>query len=387
MRKPFLYKVITAIWLLGMGIVVCSADDFQPMAVTQANPSSLQQTSAVQNAGLADLQSELAALREQVNRLSGGKQVSWSPGEWATPCPGCSNQACPHCNCDEEAGFYAGYSFLFAKPQMKESFQATVLHAPTGTSHLIPFSTDYDLTPRIWFGFQTEDGPGLRARYWQYDHEANTFSQRATFTSFPGATATTVIFPAVISTAAPGDLLNVRSGLEVHTTDLEGTIAHTLGRTELLVGGGIRHASMNQHYSAQVTRMGALLGDITWDRKFEGTGLILSGDARHPLGDNGFAVVGNVRGSLLFGEKTINRRVIGDLTPTPGAPIISFQDADEVTGIFEAAIGAEWSGQIGKSTEVFLRALYETQLWTAAGAPTLTFLGFEGLSLALGFDR
>ena len=37
--------------------------------------------------------------------------------------------------------------------------------------------------------------------------------------------------------------------------------------------------------------------------------------------------------------------------------------------------------------DVFFRGTYETQLWAAAGAPTLTFLGFDGVGLSLGLIR
>ncbi len=59
---------------------------------------------------------------------------------------------------------------------MKESFQATVVDVATGTLNLVPFSFDYDLTPRVWLGYFGENGMGVRASYWQYDHNADSLT-------------------------------------------------------------------------------------------------------------------------------------------------------------------------------------------------------------------
>jgi hypothetical protein len=272
---------------------------------------------------------------------------------------------------------------------MKESFQATVTDAATGTMNLVPFSFDYDLTPRVWLGYFGENGMGIRARYWQYDHNADPLTLTATPTTFPGATSVTVIFPAAISTGAPGDTLNVASGLEVHTVDIEGAMRRSFSGLELLVSGGFRYASMEQHFDSVVTRGGAPIGVLNWDRKFEGGGLTVGGEARKSLASSRLSVFGSGRGSLLYGEKDLTRSVVGDVTPAPTTtpPFMVLDDADEVSGIFELSAGLEWSRQTQNFGDLFVRGAYETQLWTAAGAPTLTFLGFDGISLSLGLER
>jgi hypothetical protein len=289
-----------------------------------------------------------------------------------------------------KGGLEAGVSLFFAKPQMKESFQATVVDVATGTLGLVPFSFDNDISPRVWLGYFGDSGAGVRARYWQYDHNADPLSLVATPTTFPGVSAVTVIFPSAISTAAPGDVLSVGSGLEVHTLDIEGAMRNEVMGINMLVSAGFRWASMEQNFDSVVIGAGQIpTGALNWTRNFEGGGLTAAADAKKRIGGSAFAVFGSARGSLLYGEKELRRSVFGDVTPPSAAtpPFAVLENADEVSGIFELALGGEWSRQTKNFGNFFVRGTYETQLWTAAGAPTLTFLGFDGVSLAFGFER
>ncbi len=273
---------------------------------------------------------------------------------------------------------------------MKESFEATTVNVQTGTLGLVPFSFDNDISPRVWLGYFGQSGAGVRARYWQYDHNADPLSLVATPTTFPGVSAVTVIFPAAISTAAPGDVLSVGSGLEVHTLDLEGAMRDEFMGINMLISAGFRWASMEQHFDSVVVGAGpAPTGALNWTRKFEGGGLTAAAEGKKRLGESSFAVIGSARGSLLFGEKELRRSVFGDVTPPAAAtpPFAVLDNADEVSGIFELALGAEWSRQTKHCGNFFFRGTYETQLWTAAGAPTLTFLGFDGVNVAFGVER
>ncbi|MFN9718696.1 MAG: hypothetical protein ACK58L_08395, partial [Planctomycetota bacterium] len=42
---------------------------------------------------------------------------------------------------------FAGYKFLFVQPQMKESFEATLLNTATGQTTLVPLDNEFELTP------------------------------------------------------------------------------------------------------------------------------------------------------------------------------------------------------------------------------------------------
>ena len=222
-------------------------------------------------------------------------------------------QACDmSCDClplpavcdDHKCGeFYAGFSCVLAKPHFKEAFQATIVTSPS-TMAMVPFSYDYDLAPRAWFGYSAANGLGLRTRYWQYNQSAEPFQ------SPPGTVATaqvvSVIFPAVI-TAVPPAVLNATDKLEVHTLDLEGTQELQIGNISMLASGGLRYAMMLQQSEAAVTNGGVVQQSLSWQRRFEGVGPTISVEVERPLGGCGLAFVGIFRGSLLFGNKDMDR--------------------------------------------------------------------------------
>ena len=341
------------------------------------------------NVRLAELQQEMAELRAEIE--SPIRQTSYTPTPYGFGCgEECTagKNGSQNCSCSRNPVFQIGAEFLFAKPHMKESFDSTVMNVVTGQQQLIPLSFDRDLAPRFWGQINTASGVGIRAKYWSFD-DGFSSSAVATPTTFPGATAVTVIFPAAISTMAPGDILNTSMSLDVDTLDIEGTKQMTMAGVYINGGVGLRHARMEQVVRDAVVRGGNTIQSLAWHRSFNGIGPTVSGDVRYPLGQGGFSAVTNIRGSLLFGEKTISRTVVGDVTPPPNTtlPIVSLNDADEVSGIFELALGLEYSRNYGRFGDVFVRGMYEGQLWTAAGAPTLTFLGFDGFSIAIGLTR
>lgn len=288
-----------------------------------------------------------------------------------------------HGCCACEPSTYAGFSFLFTKAHMKESFEATITNVVTPSLTLVPLDTDYELTPRVWLGMTNDRGWGFRVTYWGYDHGGNPQTFVSDGINLPGANVTTVIFPAAIIAPAPGDLLSTSSRLETSTLDAEGTLDVQWSELRLRAGGGLRYAKVEQQMSALATRGGATIGSLDWTREFEGLGPTLSASFNQPLW-NRVSAIGIARGSLLYGEKSLQRSVIGDITPTPGPPIVQLNNADEVTAAFEIGLGAEWTRELAGGQQLVLQGMYEGQLWTDAGAPTLTFLGFEAFSCSVG---
>jgi hypothetical protein len=290
------------------------------------------------------------------------------------------------------AGLYAGYSFAFTKLYMKESFEAYVLDFTSNTQTLVPFDYDYKLTPRVWIGARNERGIGARASYWNYDQSSNGFQfTNSNGAQIPVAVATSVIFPAAIAGALPGDTLTVSSAVEVSTLDLEGTYTSTFGALETDLAGGIRYARSEQTSVASVDRGVAVppfppqSSVLNWQREFDGIGPVFSANGLLPIGNRGLYGVGAVGLSFLFGEKTIQRAVQNDSTPFPntGLPFLSFEKADEISGIYNVRIGLGHR----RTTAIGLASVegtYEGQLWTDLGAPTLTFAGFNSFNVNLG---
>jgi hypothetical protein len=222
--------------------------------------------------------------------------------------------------------------------------------------------------------------------YWGFDHNGNNQTIVSDGVSLPGATATTVIYPATIIAPAPGDVLQTRNSLNVQTLDVEGTYDLHLQATAVSLGAGIRYASTDQHMQAAASRLGFPIGLIDWRREFEGFGPTVSAAVNQPL-IGGLSAVGNFRGSLLYGQKDLNRTVVGDVTPAvvAGSPTVRLNNADEVVAAADLGIGLRYAMALNQQSEVFVQGTFEGQLWTEAGAPTLTFLGFQGLGVAVGF--
>ncbi len=68
---------------------------------------------------------------------------------------GCVDSGSYRSDCVQEPSLYAGYKFLFIKPQMKESFEATVTNVGTGELTLVPLDYNFNVTPNIWIGYRT----------------------------------------------------------------------------------------------------------------------------------------------------------------------------------------------------------------------------------------
>ena len=338
---------------------------------SRTNPAVYEAPSATSqntNVRLAGLEAELASLRSHVSQPTPIDVESYSTGS--------SFEISP--------GFYTGFEFLFARPYIKESYQASSYSSVTTIMTLLPYSFDYGLSPRAWLGYVHESGAGIRTRYWQYDHIGAQRSLTSTATTTLGARVDLMGNPASIATNGPGQIFEVANGLEMDTIDVEGTQRLDLGRTTLVLAGGLRYITMEESFRASITDNNVVQQQLAWKRQFDGVGPIAGVEMTRPLGA-GFAFVGHARGSLLFGEKGIERDVSPD---GPGEPqFIRLDPLDEVVGCGEFQFGLEWSMESYFGNYLFVRGAYEGQLWTDGGGPALTFIGFDGISFAFGIRR
>jgi len=326
----------------------------------------------------ADVDRRLTQMQQEIDWLRGRLDGQSASEPRCVP-----NAAC----CERpRGGWDAGCTLVFAKPHYKESFEATAIALPSMDSQLLGFEFDYDLAPRIWLGVSRDDGLGVRATYWQYDHSAQDRSFAFNGATMYSAQAMTVIFPAYITTATPGDVLSLASGLEVQTLDLEGTQTVCVGRLQALVSAGVRYASLTQESSAWITNSGFTTQELRWSRRFSGLGPTVRMELRRPLGDFGLEFFGAGGGALLFGKKDLYRTVAPDVV-SPDPDTVTLDDEDEVVGCGGMELGLQWTRPLARGGNLFVRGAWEGQLWTDAGAPTLTFLGFEGFSMAFGITR
>jgi hypothetical protein len=286
------------------------------------------------------------------------------------------------------SGLYFGASIVFAKPHLKESFQANLYDAVNDVMTLVPFSSGYRTTPRFWLGVGLPNDLGVQARYWEFNQGLDPYDA-ALISPFavPGTSTVTVIFPTAISAAAPGDVLSVRSGLEMRSIDLEGTLRQYWQRTQVLLSGGLRYALIRQDYDARIVSAGgAQTASLTWDRKLEGVGPIIGAQLRRPLSFAGLAFVGGGRAGLIFASKDIHRTVVGKLPAPPANNVVSFDDADELLMNLETEFGLEWSRRLSFG-DLSVRGTYEAQLWSDSGGSALGYLGVEGFGVSVGFSR
>lgn len=286
---------------------------------------------------------------------------------------------------DGQAGFYFGAAAVWAKPHFKEAFQYSQTNLASGQQTLHPFQYDYDATPRIWVGIRNANGIGIRGSYWSYDASGQTSTNVADGINIFGAHAVTIIFPANIFAAIPGSTLQNEDSLEAQITNLYVTYDSSFNGTHISGGVGLRYARLLQTLSSVVS--GPAPASLNWTREYHGLGPSVMLDASRRIGCTRFSGIAKGGGAFLFGKKTINRTVFGDLSPQPASPFLTLDEADEVVGIGEAGFGLQWSAKTNRGSELVLRGTYEGSLWAEAGAPTLGFLGFQGFGLEAGFRR
>ena len=287
------------------------------------------------------------------------------------------------------SGFYVGTAMLFAKPHFKEAFQVSSLSFITGQVDLLPFQYGYELSPRVYFGFKSESGMGVRASFWGYDEGGTGRTLTADGTNLIGAHVVSTMFPSNIFAGNFGDQLTASDYLQTKIVNLVGTYETEMNGILVNGAAGLRYAKLNQGFNATVTDVGNnFVSNLNWLRRFEGMGPCIMVDASKRLGDTRFAAFAQGGGSLLFGQKTLRRDVINDQTPNAFIPpFLRLDDADEVVGIGELNFGLEWGGMFANGYCLSVRGLYEGQLWAESGAPTLGFLGFEGLGFQIEIKR
>ena len=362
-------------------------------------------------AELVDLSAQVDALRAaDSERSSKSYTSSGGCGNWpgsdsgtccaegsrADPCDACT--VCPMgCNY-QPCGFYAGYAFVFAKPYFTDGanyVSGVTGDIPPGSGNThdttsVPFSYDFEVTPRIWIGYTSRCGLGARARYWEFDHAGD-----AVDAVVPVGTGNEGVFAVIgspwwdipsIQPQGEGIPLSITNRVELHAADFELTQQMDFCHTWVVASLGLRYASIAQSYQAETSGFLGARRALSSSASMDGLGPTLALEMRRPLGRCGWGVFAEARGSALFGEAHIRQRRVDRGTPS----IDSFsRDAFTIVGVGELQFGVEWSRRFTSGSAILLRGAYEGQLWLGAGSPSHASgdLGFEGASVAIGFAR
>ncbi len=272
-------------------------------------------------------------------------------------------------------GFEAGVDLVFFRPYLGSlrSVTAVVPDDPpvTFTTRFPP--NRFDPTLRAWLGYAFSSGLGFRVRYWEF-HQALA-SETGTF-EFPMEG----LPPAFAGTTITG-----RSHLVARTLDGEVNQRIELGPLRTLVGGGIRYAEFQRWRTATIAFPFETL-EIEESGRFFGVGPTLFVELQRPLADSGFSLVAVGRGSILFGPRIEQSDL---LLPWLALDATFETHRDVAIGVGEIQLGIEWATCLHGGANLFARAMWEAQLWSATGNPlgSDANAGFQGFSIHLGLQR
>lgn len=224
-------------------------------------------------------------------------------------------------------GLYAGFETVIARPFFGSNVALIPDNAPR------QFDFNYQFSPRVVLGLCGQGGGGLRARYWQFDHEGQTITGSDSFDAE----------------------YHLHESLLVETADLE--------LTQLFIGErfvangflGLRYAGVNQDFGQTRTPVSGS-SDTSWfSQQFTGLGPSCGVDVARRLGPH-LAAYGTLRGALLFGNAL---RLTGT---TLGFEAEERQETVLPNAEFQT--GLEWRSTLRRGARLFLRAGIEAQVWT-----------------------
>ena len=222
---------------------------------------------------------------------------------------------------------------------------------------LVAFHTDYEVadfreggedkyvaSPRVYLGWESKSGFGIRSRYWDYKNEGLVvpvdLDVNRHLISSPGVDPHLVV-----------SVENIPFTLSSRSLDIDFYKRFSTGPTDVVLGAGLRGAGLN---------FGTKFSEST----ISTIGASLFSDFRHRFyqtekGELAFVASGRV--AWLTGESDSNHPSYDGIT-----------DANMTTT--EAALGLEWKRDLGWSV-LTLRAQYETQLWDSNIASDVAFNG------------
>ncbi len=316
--------------------------------------------------------------------------------------------------CDSRCGLVAGVGLLLVHPHWDSNPAFISSFAPAGiaggaTRTVDEFDWDPEFAPLIWLGFQSDDGFGVRARYWGLRASAggvNITNDLAGLLINTPLGQSFEVFPFTapaggIGSATVGDTLTAANDLDMDVWDLEMMQDLRAGRWSLVFAGGLRYAEIGQGYQATLFNPDFVRGQVArlsvdnYSNRFTGFGPTAAVEARRPLG-YGLYLYGSSRISVLFGTSrhqaiNVDQLIVGGVvTPT----LIDINASrEEPLPVVEVEVGGEWAAYLDNGTRLFLRGALVGQAWhgigsaSAAVANDVSDMGLYGLSFAIGVDR
>lgn len=309
------------------------------------------------------------------------------------PYYGCDSVGCGDsvscCPSPVRACLYAGFEAVLVKPRFEDNVAFTVMQSDGASFESFSdtqFKYDLEFTPRAYVGWQNNDGIGLRATWWLFDHAAATASASPPANGF-GSITPPPFGDVDISTVVPTDTLSATTSLQTYTIDIEATRESNFRGWNLGVAGGIRYAFNEQTYLAQTTDDADVLrGQIDFKHSTEGFGPTISLNAYRPIAsDAGFFT--KARGSVLFGNSEGHMTAGEDLDLTTPFTTTQVTGRDDLLSIGEIQVGFQWQCLSGRVYRPFLSVAMEGQVWNGVGNASSEDgnMGFFGFNSGAGF--
>ena len=262
-------------------------------------------------------------------------------------------QRLPQLDYQTGRGLYAGFEHVIVKPYFSRNIAFT--EASTSNFRFTSFDWNATHTPRVFVAFEGDGGVGLVVSYWQFDDQTR-FSR----TQLPGEflfVEVTAADQSVNNLAGPGGVSGTLLGshsVKLDVLDIEFTKRADQDWGWFAAQAGIRYGRLEQ--AALWTETGSP-DFVALNFDFEGIGPTLKTEVgAYVIG--GLAVFANMRGSLLYGNRSIRTEdnLGGDFIPS----------YDSLQPTLEGQVGLDWRVFLF-GYPVTVRAAVEGQTWFRGG--------------------
>lgn len=259
------------------------------------------------------------------------------------------------------SGLAGGVEVAFLRPYVGDLSGVSV-ELLTNSASYSSESNNFDPSWRLWLGYVNPTGSGVRARYWQFDHDlaAETWD-----------------------TAINGETKVGRGRLNMYSIDAEFMQRFDFETFSVNGSAGMRVASIDRSFTLTSIDGSGHSSVFSLANEFTGLGPTIGGEFRRPIGNGGLAVLINSRGTLLFGSRHVSV-AIPDIPDFPDIPQINLTGEDDsFLAIGEIQMGFEWARELSNGTRVSTNVLWEGQTWGSNSS----MAGLTGFVVGLGLTR
>lgn len=274
-------------------------------------------------------------------------------GQEIDPSTDMSFQAC--------GGLVGGAEFSFLKPYVGD-ISGLSIDILTDSIHVDSRENKFEPSWRLWLGYMSPDGGGIRARYWQFDHDL-------------AAECWDIV--------SAGDVFSARGRLDMYSVDVEFMQRFDFSAWSVLGTAGLRVAGIDRNFSLREADNDGTNSEFSLANQYDGIGPTLGGEFRRPIGNRGLAVLVNSRGTLLFGSRKMSLAIPDAIEELPDLDLRVTGEDETFLAVGEMQMGFEWSRELRGNTRVYTTALWEGQTWGSNSQ----MAGLMGFTFGAGLTR